>query len=100
MSENFQKLVKRDIECDLEKKIDEDDEDDEEAKNGVDKIDIFLDVVGQHQQSGYILPIWYDKGGISVREGLIFNDPEDTAYDLEEEMQDVLDWEQSIYFIY
>ena len=91
MSENFQKLVKEDIEYNLEKKIDEDDK---EATDGKDDVDIFLDVVKKHQQSGYILPTGYEKVGISAREGLILNDPEDETYDLEEEMQDVHDWER------
>ncbi len=42
MLENFQKLIKKDIDCDLEKEIDEDDE---KATNGVDDDDIFLNVV-------------------------------------------------------
>lgn len=85
--QDFQKLVKVDMECDLKKDVDEDDE---EATDGVDDVDISLDVIRQHQQSGYILPMGYE-GGISAREGLIFNDPDDPAY---EEMQDVLDWER------
>lgn len=76
------------MECDLEKEINEDDE---EATDGVDDVDISLDIVRQHQQSGCVLPIGYEEGGISAREGLIFNDPNDPAYDLEEEMQDVLE---------
>ncbi len=39
MLENFQKLVKRDIECDLEKKIDKNDE---KATDGTDDVDISL----------------------------------------------------------
>ena len=42
MSKNFQKLVKRDIECDLEKEIDENDE---ETTDGIDDVDISLDVI-------------------------------------------------------
>ncbi len=64
ISEDFQKLVKRDMECDLEKEIDENDE---KATDGVDDVDISLDVVRQHQQSGYILSIGYEEGGISAR---------------------------------
>lgn len=80
MLENFQKLIKKDIDCDLEKEIDEDDE---KATNGVDDDDISLNVVKQYQQSEYILPTGYKKGGISARKELIFNDPEDAACDLE-----------------
>ena len=39
MLENFQKLVKRDIECDLEKKIDKNYE---KAIDGADDVDISL----------------------------------------------------------
>ena len=35
----------------------------------------------------------YEEGVINAREGLIFNELDDPAYGLEEEMQDVLDWE-------
>lgn len=90
MSEDFQKLVKGDMECDLEEEIDEDEE---EATDGVDDVDISLDIVRQHLQSGYILPTGYEESGINAWEGLIFNNSEDAAYDLEEEMQDVLDWD-------
>ena len=33
--------------------------------------------------------MWYGEGGINAREGLVYNDPDDLSYDLEEEMQDV-----------
>ncbi len=89
MSEDFQKLVKGDMECDLEKEIAEDNE---EATDGVDDVDISLDIVRQHQESGLDLPIGYE-GGINAREGLVFNDPDDPSYDSEEEMQDILQWE-------
>ncbi len=46
MSKDFQKLIKKDIECDLEKEMDEDDG---KATDGIDDVDISLDVIRQHQ---------------------------------------------------
>lgn len=66
----------------------------EKATDDADDIYISLDIVRQHQQSGYTLPIGYLKSGISAWEKLIFNDLENAAFDLEEEIQDVLDWER------
>lgn len=76
------------MECYLEEKIDEDNK---EATNDVDDVDISLNIVRQYQQSRYILPTGYEQSGINVQEKLIFNDPEDTAYDLKKETQDLLD---------
>lgn len=42
MLEDFQKLIKRDMECDLKKEMDEFDE---EAIDGADDVDISLDVI-------------------------------------------------------
>lgn len=54
-------------------------EDNKEAINGINNIDISLDVVRQYQQSGYVLLIRYKKNDINALKRLIFKDSKNTT---------------------